>query len=364
MRYNPWTGTGVWYPASENVLLAYHGVQGKAIVGGDPPYMSQSHGAETSFRNIWMYGEILSFREREDRGIKTQRSLFGDLDKIAGDDRYVFLRPSFPHAAGEYGFNFIFDVNYLVKNGALISLEDLGGSYMQIARNMAYDFSIHPEKMSLREKKQFLQTAHIIQQIWRLKGKKALQWTDWVMGKTERYPVDIYQLKYAMELAKESYYDNIIRWISTSQESATKSAEILVRDSLPVEWACGVIFRKNYFKIDDFVSFYGMPGEAPPKDLSPMQPYEHRAYVEDRTGVPGKCPVCGEWLRRHPLEKVKTSWFSRTLTNVKHPKTGKKTRAYVCQSCGATFAPHSQLAKQFFRSDEYLGNIAELEKIY
>lgn len=356
MLDNPWTESGVWYPDSAKVLLAYHGIQGHQH--GDGGLRGGTFDAEKSFRNIWKSGHLISSRQRQESGIASVGSMFFPLDVAAGDDRYIFLKPCLPPTVGEYGYNIVFDVKYLISQGALIGLVDFHTFYTDIAIKIDASSLSFTERWTKKEQIEFFNYALLLQSNYRLQGQPALQWVDWLLGQRKKFPINPRILKKVAAKIGAVYKDHTNELVTKDREEALHNAEVLVKDMVPLEWACGVIFRSSYYNIADFVQEYGPPGTVPPLEQSPGTEKQHAEFIEPRLGTPGRCPICNSWVRFRPLQLEQKVPEIRSM---KHPKTGEKVIVYNCGSCGAIFHPRILESAPYFKKDEYLGNLADLE---
>lgn len=363
LKENPRTGTGVYYPAcTEGALYAYHGIAGRIdpkdynerLVAGPQKLMA----TEEAFRRIWQQGFVYSSVVRKEIGVADQSSMFFGMDRAAGDDQFVFLNVCKPHSAGYLGYHLVFDPYKLVSEGALIGLDDMQGIYMSIAGNLEVEDRNDDTTWTEEQKSAFREDVEFAQQVWRMRGGEAIDWLEWVQGLRNKSPVNAAALLYVSRQLDASL-ENVIKWLATSRQSAINNAEILIPDQLPLDWLVGVIFRKNWIEIDDFVEFYGPPGSEPPPALD----FSAAFWVEGRTGHPARCMRCGDWLYLAPLEipEDRGTWYSRIYHDrMVVPGTDKPIRVMRCSSCGAAFDTGG-FTEQSFEEEQYAGQFEDLE---
>jgi len=363
---NPRDGTGVYYPAcSKKALYAYHGISGRV----DPKdyqskiiYQPQELVAtEKAFRRIWKQGAVYSSVKRKELGITDQSSMFQGMDRAAGDDEYVFLNICKPHSAGHHGYHLVFNPVDLVDAGALVGLDDLQGIYMTIADRLRIKDRNDDESWTKEEFDAFRSEAELAQRVWRMRGNEAIDWLGWVQGVRQKCPVNKSALRY-IDRILGAHLKNIIRWLASSPESAIGYAEILMPDELPLDLLEGVIFRKNWIEIDDFIEFYGPPGSEPPPALDLWE----AQWVTDRTGHPICCPRCGDWMSFEPLETPKGSssyHYPRVYEDrMRIPGEKEVIRVMRCGKCGAAFSTGGVSAGSF-DEEEYVGQYEDLEYV-
>ena len=360
---NPRTGTGVYYPAcTEQTLYAYHGISGRVSPEDyDKRFISRPQNliaTEEAFRIIWQRGAVYSSAIREEMGVTEQSSMIFGMDRAAGDDEFVFLNVCKPHSAGELGYHLVFDPYKLVSEGALVGLDDLQGLYMSIAQSLGIEDINNDETWTPEQKDDFRKDAEFVQRVWRMRSAEANDWLEWIQGLREDSPVNRAALRYvSRELGDRRKH--IVRWISTNVKSAVNNAELLMPDELPLDWLAGVIFRRNWIEIDDFVAAYGMPGTEPPPALD----FSAAHWVSERTGHPARCVRCGDWFYFEPLQipEDRSLVFSRTYRDRKRiPGTEETLRVMVCSSCGAAFSTGGFL-EDSFTEEEYVGQYEDLE---
>jgi len=355
--HNPESGTNLYYPACTiERLYAYHGINAYVAAEDYKPNLSSSTqnvvATENAFRHIWQEGVIYSNERREQMDDNASSSMIFGLDAAAGDGSYVFMNVCKPHSAGEKGYNLVFDPYTLVEHGALVGLDDLQGIYMDIATSMGLEAAPRGLDWTPGQAGKFLAEAEWAQEIWRASGGEATRWLEWLQGLREEFPLSPELLRWYERHAGDWKYRSI-QWMTQSQESALDRAEVLMPDELSLDLLTGVIFRRDYYDIEDFVEAYGPPGTEPPPALDF---YEAR-IIEDKAGNPIRCPRCGGWFVHPPLVIDRQPWGMRDRFKVP----GREYGVYgtVCQSCGAVF--HREHMKGLVE-DEYLGQKDELEQ--
>jgi hypothetical protein len=347
-KTNPTSGTGVYYPPCTDVLYAYHAVHARG--GSDRATAS----AEGIFRNIWKQGALLSSRARAEI-FPDQPSMFHARDVLAGDDQYVFCSLCKPHGgAGSEGYNFVFDAHTLIQHGAVIGLDDLASLYSSIGRVLGLENIIYTDDLwnaSDAEKEAFRDLANFVQQHWRIRGRTAELWYEWIRGRRAHSPISAAALRWTNREI-QGYLRNIIRWVTEDRASALNMAELLFPNVLPLDLCVGVTFRKDWYTIEDFIAYYGLPGKGEPPEV-----VAHALVprVSDRRGHPIRCPRCGGWVGALPGEVPVRSYFYDPVHpgRVKTPGDKYGRYVWVCQSCGAAFSSED---------DEYVGQYDELEK--
>lgn len=358
---NPKTGTGVYYPpCGPEALYAYHGIAGRI----DPEKYDRRYVAgpqqliatEEAFRTIWQQGAVYSAVRRERMGITGRSSMIFGMDRAAGDDDFVFLNVCVPHSAGEKGYHLVFEPYTLVAEGAILGLDDLQGSYMAVADDLKVEDRNDDRTWTYEQLAKFEELAEQIQDAWRIEGVDAGFWLEWVQGLLSKYPINLEPI-YAIDDHIGGRHENIIRWMSEARASAIRYAELLMRDELPLEWLVGVIFRKNWIEIDDFIQEYGPPGTEPP----PAPEFHEAHQIEGSTGHPAKCAQCGDWMNVPPLE-VSSGWRSGVFRDrMKSKDTGEVMNLMVCKACGAAFKQPGIRDESAFASEEYVGQLEDFE---
>jgi hypothetical protein len=359
---NPKTGTGVYYPhCGPDALYAYHGIAARIdpekydpkLVAGPQRLIA----TEEAFRTIWQQGVVYSAVQREKQGIAGQSSMLFGMDRAAGDDDYVFLNVCTPHSAGEKGYHLVFDPYQLVSEGTIVGLNDLQGSYMSVADHLRIEDRNDDSTWSYDQLVEFQTQAQMIREAWRLSGRDAELWLDWVRGIIEKYPIDLEPI-HAIDEYIGGHHENIIKWMSESRQSAIRQAELLIPDELPLEWLVGVIFRKQWVEIDDFIEAYGPPGTEPPPAL---EFYEAFRIDDSLSAHPAICPRCGDWMNLPLLEVPESSWWGAgVFREMKSKDSGKSVMLMVCKSCGAAFK-RPLFGETPFDEEEYVGQIEDFE---
>lgn len=371
---NPTTGTGVYYPASVDRVFSFHGISGRPPRGVKLEYAYELHeivATEEAFRTIWKQGVLLSStvrKECEEFGERVHNSLIFATDVAAGDDQYVFLTITEPHSIGSRGYCFGFDAHQLVGAGAVIGLSDLGSFFYgrateKIGVKDRNDLSTWtPEQ--IRQFKEIIKPA---QDVWRISGEKAIDWLDWVLGKRAKNPVSARAIRTsANKVTGTGRYEGIgehnIEWISQDRRSARK-AELLVPRMLYLDMLVGVIFRKNWVEIQDFVDFYGSPGAEPPPALEPLQ-----ARALGSSGHRARCDRCGDWIYHDPMYIPERSSIYSPVWHDRMKVPGIEVHVTVmrCDSCDATFGYRDHDFGSFGDSlvgEEYLGQYSDMEYV-
>jgi hypothetical protein len=129
---------------------------------------------------------------------------------------------------------------------------------------------------------------------------------------------------------------------------------------LSLDWLIGVIFRKNWVKIDDFIEHYGPPGTEPPEALD----FHFAHWVSERTGHPARCARCGGWMYLAPLDlpESASSWGPRVYHDrMRVPGFDNPIRVMECKSCGAAFAVPPGYKEGPFEIEEFVGEFEDLE---
>lgn len=363
-KKNPTTGTGVYYPAcGEQRLFAYHGIAGWLDPKDRDPKLiyepQELVATEEAFRHIWKQGAVYSNVARQQMGISDERSMFFGMDRAAGDDEYVFLNICRPHDAGKHGYHLVFDPYKLVEEGALIGLYDMQSLYMTIAENLGIEDRNDDTTWTPDELEAFRDDVEFAQDVWRLRSGEAFDWLEWIQGLRKKSPVNAAALRY-VNRQLGARLENIIRWRVSSPEAAIDRAEILIPDELPLEWLVGVIFRKNWIEIDDFIEVYGPPGSEPPPALDFWGAFQ----VSEAPGYPARCPRCGDWFGLEPLEMSESmSWLSTWRDRMRVPGEEEILRVMVCRKCGAAFAKRGW-SEEPFTDEEFVGEYGDLEYVY
>jgi hypothetical protein len=366
-KENPLTGTGVYYPAcSRDVLYAYHGILGKVSEEDyNPKYIYEPQeviATEKAFRKIWQQGALYSNAARLSMGITDQRSMFFGMDRAAGDDEYVFLNICKPHDAGKWGYHLVFDPRKLISEGALVGLDDLQGLYMSAADRIGIEDRNDDTTWTPEEMDAFREDAEFIQDVWRIKGGEAVDWLNWIQGIAVDSPVNKAALRF-VDREVGGRHENIIRWLASSPQSAVGYAEMLMPDVVPLDWLVGVVFRKDWIEIDDFVAVYGPPGEPDPPEPPEIWAAQ---WIMDRRGHPARCMRCGDWIGLAPLEipEGTSSYHYPRIYRDRMRAEGidDPIRVMVCQSCGAAFDTGRSFATEgSFRAEKYVAQVGDLE---
>jgi hypothetical protein len=354
MRGNPVTGTGVYYPScTVDNLYAFHGIAGRIDpkdydrrIISEPQEMMA---CEKAFRKIWQDGYLYSSRARAAKGEIVDSSMFQVIDRLAGDDGYVFLNICEPHATGHRGYHLVFDPYSLVEKGAIIGMNDLQSFYITITDNLNVNNRFEIESWKDCQVRDFIEMANDVQDVWRVRKQDAVLWLEWIQGIREHYPLSIESLRW-VNRQLGAYMHNTIRWITISRGSAAGNAELLFPEKLSLENLVGVVFRKKYYEIEDFVDVYGFPGETPPRAMDIAE-----ACMADRDrGHPIRCPVCRGWMDLPPLE-IRDGFSPVFPGRARIPGIEWPVYVMVCRSCGAAFT---------LENDEYVGQYDELERVY
>ena len=358
---NPKTGTGVYYPpCGTEALYAYHGISGsidpdkydRRLIASPQKLIA----TEEAFRTIWHQGAVYSAIGRELLGIGNQSSMIFGMDRAAGDDDFVFLNVCVPHSAGEKGYHLVFDPYKVVAEGGIIGLDDLQGSYMAVADGLGIEDRNNDRTWTDEQLDEFRGLAEKIQDAWRLEGVDAGFWLEWVQGLVSAYPINLEPV-YAIDDYINGRHENIIKWMSASRSSAVNYAELLIRDELPLDWLAGVIFRKQWIEIDDFIEVYGSPGTEPP----PAPDFQEAHKIDGSTGHPAKCSRCGDWMSA-PILEVPGGWWSSVFHDrMKSKETGEVMNLMACQSCGAAFKQPGIRDESSFSGEEYVGQFEDFE---
>lgn len=371
---NPTTGTGVYYPASVDRIFSFHGINGRPPRGVKLQYAHELYeivATEEAFRTIWKQGALLSStvrQECEEAGEKVHNSLIFATDIAAGDDQYVFLTITEPHSIGSRGYCYGFDAHRLVEAGAVIGLSDLGTLFYgrateKIGVKDRNDLSTWtPEQIQ-----QFKELIRPARDVWRISGEKAIAWLDWILGKRAKNPVSARAIRTAANKVTgtgryESIGEHNIEWISQDRRSSRK-AELLVPRMLYLDMLVGVIFRKNWVGIQDFVDFYGNPGTEPPPALEPLQ-----AHALESSGHPARCSRCGDWIYHDPMYIPERSYMYSPVWHdrMKVPGVERPIMIMRCDSCDAAFGYRDSDFGSFgdpFLSEEYLGQYSNMEHV-
>ena len=358
---NPLTGTGVYYPVCKpEAPFAFHAVAARVHPDDydrrliyEPQEMVAT---EKVFRDIWKQGAIFSARERVQLGITKQSSMLFPTDIMAGDDKFVYLSLCEPHSAGYRGYHFAFDTVELLNDGANIGIDDLNGFYGTIADNIGVTDKRDLSSWSESQIDLFAEQVLMVQDCFRYSGYEAVEWLKWVMREKDKYPLNVQYMRYVDRyINKSMHHKYIIRNITTSRESALSNAEVLIRHVLPLSFLSGVIFRKVWFDIDDFIQIYGIPGTEP----YPVIDISDAVRIYDRSGFPARCVLCGGWLGGNPFEVEKYSSFGiRNVHRDRMRVSGESDiiRVYTCQECGASFELDNYC-------ERYVGQLEDLEYV-
>lgn len=360
---NPFTGTGIYYPqCTKSELYAYHGVSSRIDPEDYNPRLIASPqemvASERAFREIWKAGCVYSIRERERRGDIVSSSLFQVADRLAGDDKYVFLNLCEPHSAGSKGYHLVFDPYQLVDEGALVGLDDLQGLYISITEKLGVENRMYVSGWRPWQKDEFEEVAEDVQSVWRIRGREAWIWLEWVQGLRDRSPVNSSALRWTSRMvgARMEY---VIGRIASSRKWAADRCELLMPCRLCFDSLVGVVFRKNYYEIEDFVYAYGPPGGEPP----PVMSIEQAIIVDGSSGHPMRCPVCIDWMGLPPLEiRGYGAWNPVFPGRVNVPGIEHPVYVMVCQSCGAAILRESW--GQLGGVEKYVGQYDDMDLAY
>lgn len=362
---NPTDGTGVYYPACHERLFAYHGINAHPDPKQNLQYVYEMHevvATEEAFRSIWREGVLYSYAERLRRGEHGPSSMIFGMDKVAGDDEYVFLNVCKPHSAGHVGYHFVFDPYELISNGAHIGLYDLQSFYMNIAERLNVENRNDDKTWTDEQVAKFVEDAEFVKSVWRISDGEAITWLKWVQGVIKKSPVNANALRYIARVVGNIGYHNI-RWVSTDRGAATRHSELLMPQKLPLSLLVGVIFRKQWIEIDDFVNYYGPPGSEPPPAIS----IHDAGSVAHTTGHPARCPHCRGWINLEPLRIPESSWMYGYVWQDRRQCPGIElpVRVMKCKSCGAALGHHrSSLSwDEPFDPEEYLCQYKETEYV-
>jgi hypothetical protein len=364
---NPVTGTGVYFPASSGCVYAFHGVQGYPSKGEKLQYTYELHervATEEAFRTVWRQGYLASNQARQDRerpGERIHNSMIFATDAVAGDDAYVFLTVTEPHNVGRIGYHFAFDAYDLVRAGAVIGLSDLGTFfYGRLSEQLGVPDRNDLSCWTADHIEQFQERIRPVQDVWRLDCDRAIAWLDWVHGKRKKNPVSARELRQSAGLINDVGEHNI-KYIAKDTGSARR-AELLVPDTLAFDNLQGVIFRKNWVEIGDFLDAYGSPGSEPPPALDPLG-----VHMLPDTGNPARCPQCRDWMNLRPLEvperyRARSAWHDR----MQGPGVDKPATVLVCGSCHAVFGSPEMGwdgSRNPFRAEQYLGQYEDFKYV-
>jgi hypothetical protein len=369
---NPRTGTGVYYPASVDRIFAFHGVCGYPPWEEQPKYAHELReivATEEAFRTIWKQGVLLSStvrREFEKSGERVHNSLIFATDAVAGDGQYVFLTVTEPHSIGSKGYHFAFDAYQLVEAGAVIGLDDLGSVfYGSAAEKIGVQNRNDLSTWTPEQIEEFRERIRPVQEVWRISGEKALDWLDWVHGKRASNPVSAKAIRTAANKVTGTgrwakIGEHTVEHVTKDRRSSRK-AELLVPRTLLLDMLVGVIFRKNWVEIQDFVEAYGLPGTEPPPALDPWQANKLGSY-----GHPARCKRCGDWIFYDPLSiKEGSSVFDPVWrSDMKVPGVEQPIMVIRCNSCDAAFGHRSgDFSSSYdpFLDEEYLGQFGDMK---
>ena len=369
---NPRTGTGVYYPASVDRIYAFHGINGRATWEAQPKYAYEIReivATEEAFRTIWKQGSLLSSTVRQEceaSGELVHSSLIFATDRVASDDQYVFLTVTEPHSIGSKGYCFAFDAYQLVEAGAVIGLSDLGSFfYGSAAEKIGVKDRNDISTWTPEQIEEFQERIRPVQNVWRISGEKALDWLDWVHGKRDKNPVSARSIRTAANtVTGTGRYAKIgehnIEYIAKDRHSSRK-AELLVPRTLFLDTLVGVIFRKNWVEIQDFVEAYGIPGTEPPSALDPWQANQLGSY-----GHPARCKRCGDWIFHNPMyiPEGSSMWDPVWRSDMKVPGVEQPIMVIRCSSCDAAFGYRDDAfgsSYDPFLDEEYLGQFSDLK---
>jgi hypothetical protein len=162
------------------------------------------------------------------------------------------------------------------------------------------------------------------------------------------------------EINQKPWY--LIDKLATNRKVALNEAELLFPWMLPLSACVGVIFRRDYYKIDDFIQYYGPPGglsePPPPPSLSQAR------YVEDHTGHPMRCPRCGEWMLYEPgWLPGRDEWSYGRMSVIGYGRKAIPGYEYpqdvwYCRKCDAAFL---RGIDGTYKPIEYIGQYHDLE---
>lgn len=363
---NPRDGSGVYFPGCRERLFAYHGVAARATLPEKQVYVYEMYevvATEEAFRSIWKEGFLYSHAERVARGEAGPSSMIFGMDKVAGDDEFVFLNICKPHGTGRIGYHFVFDPYQLVDNGAQIGLWDLQSFYMNIAERLEVKDRNDDTTWTDEQVEQFVEDAEFVKSIWRVSDGEAITWLRWIQGVLRKSPVNANALRYVARVVGDIGYHNI-RWAATDRDVAARRSELLMPKVLPLELLAGVIFRKQWIEIDDFIRYYGPPGTEPP----PAIEVHDALQISDSVGHPAKCSRCGGWIDLEPLEIKKSSWSSGYpwKNDQKCPGIGHPITILVCKSCGGAFGRREKIFgfnDDPFKPEEYICQYEECKYV-
>jgi hypothetical protein len=364
-RENPTTGTGVYFPASSGCVFSFHGVNGRPD-RSSLKYAYHLHeiaATEAAFREVWRQGVLLSSLERDRLGGGHSSMIFA-TDVVACDDQYVFLTVAEPHSIGHHGYHFVFDPYVLVEEGALIGLTDLGTMfYGSLSEQLGVENRNDLWTWTQGQIEAFQRLIEPVQKAWRVSGRKAVEWLRWVQGDRARNPVTAKTLR-ANAIGIRVGEHNI-EYIVKDRTSARR-AELLVPFELDLRTSRalkGVIFRKNWIPIGEFVEAYGLPGTEPPPAIDPVE-----ANMLPSTGNPAICSRCHGWMYLRPLEIPDRSpvWSVVWKDDMQKAGADRVQRLMVCGSCRAAFAsPEKGMAVGHdpFVAEEYVGQYDEFKYV-
>jgi len=356
----------VYYPACCGKLFAYHGISGRPDPGQKMQYIYEIYelmATEEAFRTIWKQGVLYSYAERVARGDTGPSSMIFGMDKVAGDDEFVFLTVCKPHSVGHRGYHLVFDPYQLVDNGAQIGLWDLQSFYMAMAEHLGVQDRNDDTTWTQEQIEKFVEDAEFVKSVWRISDGEAVSWLRWIQGLLKKSPVNANALRYVARMVADIGYHNI-RWLSTDRKAALGRSELLVSGALPLDLLVGVIFRGQWMEIEDFVRYYGPPGSEPPPALEPHQ----AIHVLNSNGYPIKCPKCQGWMNLEPLVIPESSWaYGRVWRdNMMGPGMEYPIRVMVCGTCKGAFGYTGSkyyLYDDPFIAEEYIGQIDDMEYV-
>jgi hypothetical protein len=320
--------------------------------------MTETMSIEATFKNIWKDGAVFSSRERCRKGISSKKSCLFTRDTIAGDDKYVFMTLCKPHSIGKAGYYLAFDAEDLARRGAIVGIDDMDSVYY--ATIHAVDPNI--DRYGIKEippwsedtMKEYLEKIEFAQEIFRLHGKRAIEYLKWIRGIRKDNPITEAEVRWVDRELNILHYLYTSGTLVNSRSSAVNSAEILVEKALPLDRLIGVIFRRKWYTIRDFSDAYGVIGKESNVALGP-----HDAP----RGYPHRCPRCRGLVWRSALASSRDeSWSPVHRDRVKAAWMKYPVYVIVCQSCSAVFnSSHGNNPLQ--NEDAYLGQIEDFESV-
>lgn len=346
-KINPFTGAGTYYPASDIFLKAYH-----IITGTDEKVGTVD--LEKAFASIWTSGALLSYREREKQSFVEETALF-ERDIIAGDDEYVFLTVCEPYKRQDAIYSFVFDPFVLIEHGGIVRLEDLGTHYLYIVSRINYGGELWSENQ-IRE---FRKKADLVKSVYDLRSRNAIYWLEWIAGLKKIHPLKY--IRFKRFFAEVLPYIYVSSDIFNSRIHAVDNAELVFPTMLPLNLLTGVIFRRDYYEIDDFVKYYGLPGTVPDEIL----PRSYEKWVKKRKGHPIRCPRCDEWMGLPPLALPERPTDKSEVFYTLERSRWERFEGMVCNVCGAVFyVPDPEKVEEdeeltCFDTESFMGELSD-----